>query len=131
MARDFDVRVDGLKEFRRDLKRVEPEAAKALQKELRAAVGKVAIEAAATAPRKSGTLARSFRPFTRGNTAGVYSDVPYAPVLEYGGTIEPKGTPIKIRRYETVTKAVIRQQEAIVDHIGDAMDDAARRAGWH
>src|SRR3954465_1154146 len=106
MAKDFDVKVDGLRDFRRDLKRTDTEAAKALQKELRQAVGKVAIEAAATAPRKTGTLARSYRPFTRGNVAGVRSNLPYAPVIEYGGTIEPKGSPVHIRRYEPVTRAV-------------------------
>jgi phage gpG-like protein len=131
MAKDFDVHVDGLREFRRDLKRTDAEVAKGLQKELKGAVAKVSIEAAATAPRKSGALSRSYRPFTRGNIAGVRSTLPYAGVIEYGGTIRPKGTDITIRKYEPVTRAVERRREQIVNDIGDAIESAAIRAGWH
>jgi hypothetical protein len=113
MPKDFDVHVDGLRDFRRDLKKTDAEAAKALQRELKEAVGRVSIEAAATAPRKTGTLARSYRPFTRGNIAGVRSPLPYAGVIEFGGTITPKGAPVLIRRF------------------GDAIEQAARRAGWN
>lgn len=131
MAPAFDVDVDGLRALRRDLKRLDKELPKALNKEIKEAVGKVAIEAAATAPRKSGALARSYRPFTRGNIAGVRSPLPYAGVIEYGGTISPKGTPITIRKYEPVTRAVERRRDEIVEDVGDAIEHASRRAGWH
>jgi phage gpG-like protein len=131
MPKDFDVHVDGLRDFRRDLKKTDAEAAKALQRELKEAVGRVSIEAAATAPRKTGTLARSYRPFTRGNIAGVRSPLPYAGVIEFGGTITPKGAPVLIRRFEPITRAVERRRDEIVDDIGDAIEQAARRAGWN
>jgi phage gpG-like protein len=131
MPKDFDVHVEGLRDFRRDLKKTDAEAAKALQKELKEAVGRVSIEAAATAPRKSGALARSYRPFTRGNIAGVRSPLPYAGVIEYGGSISPKGTPITIRKFEPITRAVERRKDAIVEDIGDAIESAAKRAGWN
>jgi phage gpG-like protein len=130
-GRDFDVRTEGLREFRRDLKRLEPQVAKELQQELREAVGKVTALAAGTAPRKTGGLARSYRPFVTLRTAGIRSNLPYAPVIEYGGTIRPKGTPIEIRRYEPVTRAVERQADRIVNQFGDAVERAADKTGWH
>jgi hypothetical protein len=53
------------------------------------------------------------------------------PSSSTAGTISPKGTPITIRRYEPVTRAVERRRDAIVDDIGDALETAALRAGWH
>jgi phage gpG-like protein len=130
MAQEFDVRVDGLAKFRRDLKELDKELPKALQKELKEAVAKVSVEAAATTRRKTGELARSYRPFTRGNVAGVRSKLPYAGVIEFGGTISPKGTPITIRKYEPITRAVERRKDELVEDIGDAIESAAKRAGW-
>jgi hypothetical protein len=127
----FDVRVDGLRDFRRDLKRLDKDLPKELNKEIKEVVGKVAVDAALSAPRDSGALARSYRPFTRGNIAGVRSPLPYAGVIEYGGTISPKGTPITIRKYEPVTRAVERQRDHLVEEIGDAIERASHRAGWH
>lgn len=129
--RDFAIKVKGLAELRRDLRATDREMLKEVQGALKDAAGIAAREAEATAPRRTGTLARSYRPFTRGNVAGVASTVPYAPVIEYGGTIKPKGSPIAIRRYEPVTRAIERQSEAIVERIGDGIEEAARRTGWH
>src|SRR5688572_25988668 len=98
MPKDFDVNTKGLREFRRDLKRLDPQVDRELRVELREAVGKVIVQAATTAPRLSGRLARSYRPFVTQRTAGVRSQLPYAGVHEFGGTISPRGTPITIRR---------------------------------
>jgi phage gpG-like protein len=131
MAGDFDIRAEGLAELRRDLKATDREALKEVQKTLKGAADIAARTASELAPRKTGALARSYRPFTRGNIAGVGSTLPYAPVIEFGGTIRPKGTAIKIRRYEPVMRAAERQRDAIVDHLGDGIEAAARRTGWH
>jgi phage gpG-like protein len=130
MAKQPAVRVEGLRELRRDLRRIDPQIAKELQRELKDAAGKVAAEAALLAPRRTGALAESYRPFTSGNIAGVRSRLPYAAVHEYGGTISPRGTDILIKRSEPVTRAVERQTESIVEHVGDAIETAARNAGW-
>jgi phage gpG-like protein len=131
MPQDFDVNVDGLKQLRKDLRGVDRDALKEVQKVLKDAAGLAAITASELAPRRTGELARSYRAFTRGNVAGVRSPLPYAGVVEYGGTIRPKGVPIKFRKYEPVTRAVERQREAIVEHIGDGLDAAALHNGWH
>lgn len=131
MGKDVDVRVDGLKEFRRDLKRLEPEADKELRNSIRAAATKIAVEAAASAPRRSGALARSIRPYVSRATASIASRLPYAPVVHWGGTIEPKGVPIRFKRTEFITKAVERGTDQLIDDIGDGVERAARRVGWH
>jgi hypothetical protein len=131
MARGgFEVRTEGLRDFRRDLKRLDPQLDKELRDELKVAVTRVAVRAAATAPRRSGRLARSYRPFLTMRGAGVASTLPYAPVIEYGGTISPRGTPIKIRRYEPVTRAVEADANRIVEQFGNAVERAADRTGW-
>lgn len=131
MAKDFDVKVEGLKELRRDLRQQDRETLKEVQKTLKGAADIVRAEAAATAPRRTGALAGSYRAFTRGNAAGVRSPLPYAGVVEYGGTIQPRGVPIVFRRYEPITRAVERNRDRIVEHLGDGLEAAARRTGWH
>src|SRR5687768_14091777 len=120
MARgEFAVKVEGLAELRRDLRLLEPATAKEVQRVLRDAAGVIAREAALLAPRRTGALAESYRPYTRGNRAGVRSRLPYAAVHEYGGTISPRGTDILIQRSEPVTRAVERQTDTVVRELGD------------
>jgi hypothetical protein len=127
----YTVEVKGLAEFRRDLRLMEPEVGKDVQRVLRGAVAMVAAQASLLAPRKTGALAGSYRPYTRGNRAGVRSRLPYAGVVEYGGTISPRGTPIKFRRSLPVTRAVLREQDEIVEALAGGIQAAAHRTGWH
>lgn len=131
MARDdVNVHIEGLAEFRRDLRSIDRALPREVNQVIKSAVGRVAAEASRTAPRQSGTLAGSYRPFTRGNIAGVTSRLPYAPVIEYGGTIRPRGAEITFPRREVVTKAAAREADRVVDEIGDGVDGLARRHGW-
>lgn len=130
MAGRPQVGTDGLRDFRRDLKKLDADLAKGLTRELREEVAKVASEAGTLAPRLTGALASSYRPFVTARSAGVRSRLPYAPVVEYGGTIRPRGADIVIKRSEPVTRAVIRQADAIVHGFGDAVERSARKAGW-
>lgn len=132
MAREFAaVQAKGLAELRRDLRRLNPEALKEIREALKDAAGLAARTASGLAPVRSGALSRSYQPFTRGNIAGVRSNLPYAGVVEFGGTIRPRGTPITIRRYEPIQRAVEQQRDQIVESLGDGIEDAARRTGWH
>lgn len=65
------VRIEGLADFRRDLRRINPELNKGVREALKRAVEPVASEARAKAPKRSGRLASSIKPFTKGNVAGV------------------------------------------------------------
>ena len=132
MARgDYDVQVKGLADLRRDLRRLDQEALKEIRGALKDAADVVARDAATLAPRRTGRLAASYRPFTSGNVAGVRSRLPYAGVIEFGGTIRPRGVPIEIRRYEPVTRAVERQRDRVVEQVADGIEAAAKRTGWH
>lgn len=57
--------------------------------------------------------------------------VPYAAVHEYGGTISPRGAPISIRASAPIGRAVERQEDAIIDALGDGIDRVAERHGFH
>jgi hypothetical protein len=121
MARgDVTVNTAGLREFRRDLRRLEPELDKELRKELRTAVAIIAARAASIAP----------RPFVTARSAGIRSALPYAPVIEYGGTISPRGAEIRFAQRLPVTTAVERYADKLVDDFGDAVERAADHTGW-
>lgn len=124
------VEVKGLRDLRRDARRLGPDYLKEIQRVIKGAAEIVAREAATLAPRKTGRLAESIRGTTSGDKGIVRSPLPYAPVHEYGGSISPRGTKIQIRESGFVRRAIENKQDAIVDALGDGLEDAARRNGW-
>jgi phage gpG-like protein len=130
-SKGFDIGTEGLRDFRRYLRKLEPELDKQLAKESKAIIGRVAAEAKGNAPFLTGALGRSYRPFVTTRGAGIRSRLPYAGVHEYGGKISPRGTPIEIRRSLPITRAVEHNTDRIVDGFGDAVEQAADAAGWH
>jgi phage gpG-like protein len=128
---DDAVRIEGLAELRRDLRKMQPDTLKEMRSELKAAAVIVAVASRPLAARRSGTLAASFRPGTAGNTAFVRSRLPYAAVHEFGGTIRPKGAPITIKAQPAPTRALEAATDRIVDSIGDGIERVAGRNGWH
>lgn len=128
--RDVGVRVEGLREFRRDLKRVSPAVDKGLGVEIKKAAENVAREARANAPRRTGAYADSIRVYATRGGASVGSRLPQAGLLHWGGTIRPRGVPITFARRAVVYEAAERQANRIAERVGDAVDVAARRNGW-
>lgn len=128
---DVKVRTEGLAEFRRDLKRLDPLIDRELRDAIKDAADKVAVTAGALAPRRSGDLAHSIRPYVSGTKASIGSTLPYAGVVNWGGTIAPRGTPITFKRTEFTTRAIEDHEDEIVEDIADGIDRAAYRAGWH
>lgn len=131
MAGDIELEVRGLREFRRDLRRIDPEVDKELRTSIRQSADRIRAEAASVAPYRSGALSRSLRISVTQRSASIYSTLPYAPVVHWGGTIEPKGVPIKFRRTEFISKAVERGADQLAEDIADGVERAARRTGWH
>jgi phage gpG-like protein len=125
------VRVEGLRELRRDALLMEPAVGKELRTVIKSAAQVVAEEARVLAPRKTGLLAASIRATTSGDRGVVRSPLPYAAVQEYGGTIRPAGVPIHIKRHEFVARALDRQRDKVIDALGDGIERAAARNGWH
>jgi phage gpG-like protein len=131
VATDVRVEIEGLREFRRDLRRLDSGIDRELRGSIREAAGKVAVTAAGLAPRRTGALARSIRPYVSGARASVGSRLPYAGVVHFGGMIRPRGVPISFKPTEFISRAVESHANALVDDLGDAIEHAARRAGWH
>jgi hypothetical protein len=129
-SRDTGVRIPELAKLRRDLKRVSPEVNKQLGRELKEAGKQVALEARRNAPKRTGAYARSIKPYAMKGGVSVGSRLPQAGVLHWGGTITPRGVPIKFERRPVVWDAADRQMDKLVERVGDAFDDAARKAGW-
>ena len=136
MADDFTVKVENLAQFRRDLRQLDKTVNRELTRSLRGAAEIVAARASALAPRKTGTLAASYRGGAAGTRGYVRSRVPYAPVIEYGGSVgrghsstRPGAT--YIRAQAPVRRALEARQDEVVDAVGDAIERAARDAGWH
>lgn len=91
----------------------------------------VAAEAKGLAPHRSGRLAASIKGTTSGNSGVVKSDLPYAKVHEYGGTIRPRGTAINIKRSEYVGRAQDHKQAQVAALLARRFDDLAARNGWN
>lgn len=124
------IRIEGLTDLRRDLRAMGPDARKEVTTALKAGAVVVAAASGPLAARRSGKLAASFRAGAAGNSAFVRSRLPYAAVVEFGGRIAPRGTPIQIRPHPAATRALATKEDQIVEKVGDAIDAVASRYGW-
>lgn len=124
------IRVDGLTELRRRAKQTSKDAHKQVQQVTKRAAEIVAADARTLAPRRSGRLAASLKAGTSGSKGIVRSRLPYAKVHEWGGTIRPRGTEIKIKKSEYIGKALDRKQAAVQRELERGFADVARRNGW-
>jgi len=90
------VRVDGLKELRRALNRVDPELTKQLRKDLLEVGKDVAADARGRVPSRSGKARGSIRAGASGNSAyvaGGKKTVPYYGWLDFGSRSARSGRP--------------------------------------
>jgi phage gpG-like protein len=125
------VRIEGLADLRRDLRKMAPAVLKEMRDVLKDSATLVAGDARPLAAHRTGKLAASYRPGTAGNSAFVRSRLPYAGVQEFGGRIAPRGTPITIKATPAVTRSLDKNAERIVDKLGDGIDKVAARNGFH
>jgi phage gpG-like protein len=137
-ARGIRVDTSGLRELRRDLKGMDRAVDKQLVREFRTIGRDIAQEGSALAPRKTGTLAGSLKPSVTLRGVAVGSRLEYANVAHWGGTTgrgHQPGVPwsgsVRVQPSLFLSRAVERQQNKIVDEIGDAIERAATDVGWH
>ncbi len=133
MARGFvggdAIRIDGLRELSRALKRVEDGLQKEIPKRLKPIAERVAGTAAGKINTKSGRLVGSLRPFATQRAAGVRmgrKNVPYAGAHEFGGY--PAGRPFLPEGralYPTFRDQAPRVEQEVVD----ALNDLIRETG--
>jgi phage gpG-like protein len=141
------IRIAGLAEFRRDLKKIDEGLTKELTKYLRQIAAKTQREAQALAPvgkpyvrngkqHRPGTLKRSIKRSVTTRQMSLYSNLDYAPAHEWGTTaqgdsrVQPKGVPIKIRRRQMLGKAVLRRRPEMEEELLEMVDHLARINGF-
>src|SRR5690242_19296630 len=125
------VQIKGLREFRRDLKSLDAEVDKELRTELREGAQDVLAEACSVSSRDTGRLAGSLRLSVTARKVSVYSSLPYAGLLHWGGTIRPRGVPIVFPRTEFLRRTAEDHADEIAENVADSVERAARSAGWH
>jgi HK97 gp10 family phage protein len=138
---DARVEVHGLKDFRRELKRLGPEFPKELRQanfEAAEVVARKARRNAPQGPHEGGgrvqPLVSSIRALAnqlRGQVAIGGARSPHAPVLEFGGRIPRRGgtgAVTRVRAQPFLYAAVASERDEVVEVYGEAIDRVMRRA---
>jgi phage gpG-like protein len=128
---ELSVKVDGLAKLRRDLRAINKDLGKSLTDHIREIAKEVRDDARPRTPELSGALRRSEKYSVRTRGAAIYSKLPYAGVQEWGGTIHPRGAPIKIRGRHFLYSAVDQNAAHIKAELERSLDEIADRNGFH
>ena len=117
------IEIDGLKELRKEIRKVGDETLKTAMKEANVAVASLVVPGSKTkAPKASGALAASIRVTNTVNYAAIRAGsarIPYAGIYEYGWPARG----IKPQRYVAKTigekyREIIKTYEAAIEEIG-------------
>lgn len=130
-VRGLSVQVEGLSKLRRDLRAIDKGLGKSLTDHIREIARKVRDDARSRAPKKTKRLSRSIKHSVRARGASVYSNSPYANVHEWGGTIRPRGVPIRIKGRRFIYSAVQDNTKNVEEELGRSLDVIADRNGFH
>lgn len=115
------------------LRAIERETAKELTSELRTLGNEVRdkVRSSTEDPYRTGGLRKSVKTSVRRKSeVSIYSNLPAAPVWEFGGRIKPRGTPITIPKTEFVRSVVLAEGDDFDERIADRFDTIARRNGF-
>jgi hypothetical protein len=130
--------IEGLSEFRRDLKRIAPETDKAVGRRLRTIARQVRDDARNRAPVQSGALRKSIKHSVTQAQMSLVSNLAYATVHEWGTKeplsdrtrIRPQGVPIRVPRSQMLGGAVFSAKPRIEGQIIRIFEDVARGNGF-
>lgn len=140
MADGAKVEIKGLRDFRRELKRLGPEWPKELRQANKDAAELVAVDARRRGPRGphegGGRVVpihlniRALGSQTKGQVATGGARSPHGPVYEFGGTIRRHNsqarTPVRAQPY--LYPALEAKRGEVVEFYGEAIDRLTRRA---
>ena len=129
------IKIDGLREFQKAIRALDPDLPKLLRVTFNAAMGLVIDYASGHMPRRSGRMINSLKPRSQQRTARIAmggARAPYAPWVDFGGQGRRKGRPparpfVKGGRY--VYKGLAVKHEAITEVMAKGLADIARQAG--
>lgn len=123
------IHVEGLSAFRRDLRRLAPEA----EKQLRGDLKDIASDVAGEVQSRVGARSFTYRgTATTGLRSAVRSAGPKGYVArfrEFGS--HPRGSTTFIPGRNDVGTVLERRESELIDRMGDRIMDAARKSGWH
>ncbi len=123
------IRIDGLRELSRALKKVEDGLQKEIPRRLKPIAERVAGIAAGRINSRSGRLAGSLRAFATQRAAGVRmgsARLPYAGPYEFGGY--PEGRPF-IPEGRAIYPTFKEQAPRVESEVVDVLNDLVRQAG--
>jgi len=134
------VRVEGLADLRKGLRKFAPDVNKQLRRDMKAVAGIVAASARSQMPTRTGTARKSVKASTSGNYAQVRAGgvrAPYYGWLDFGGTLGPAGgrrntqhrPKFKEGRY--IYPAIARNRPRIIAASKHAIGKAITEAGMH
>jgi len=89
------------------------------------------IRASTAYPYLTGETRHSVRVGFRGGVVSLYSNLPQAPVLEFGGTIQPNGVPIRFKESAFVRGPVERKAPEVERWLEKSFESWAARNGFH
>lgn len=131
------VRIIGLRELNRSLRRVSRDAQKSLKDGFKKAADLIVQDAkpkVPSGPPAGGHAVRSIRPSSTGSRVSVSEGgarYPYMPWLDFGGKVGPNNSVTrpfrKTGRY--IWAAFSDQHDQVMDAIDEAIADSARQAG--
>ncbi len=131
------IRIDGLREFQRSLRKLDREAPKALRIAMNQAAQLIVDEAASRVPRRSGAARGSIKVKSTRTAVRVAAGgerAPYFPWLDYGGRVgRRKATRrafLKEGRYLYPAYFALRDSGEIQAVLSGALADVARQAGY-
>lgn len=122
--------LEGLADLRRAIKKANAAAAKRITAVFRS-LGRLVQGRAKSEARRfrdSGTLEQSLRLSSTTKKSSIYSDLVYAPVHEYGGTVAPRGVPIAVPRRQFLNHAVQNSRREIDGQLERLLDEI--EAAW-
>jgi phage gpG-like protein len=131
------IKIEGLKELRRDLKTIEQGLPRELGRTMKIAVQPVARLAASLAQKKTGALAASVKASVAGTNAAIRSRLPYANVQAWGGTTGRGHKPgvggsgsVKVKGSLFPEKAAEAGADTFLEQLADGVDGLLTRHGF-
>lgn len=127
----FRLDIKGYAAFRRGINKLDKGLGKQLSDHVRKMAIKVRDDARRNAPvGPSGDLHKSIKHSVTVKQATIYSNLAYAPVHEWGGTIRPKGVPITIQRTRYIGRAIDDNAEHIESEMTSMFESLKRSSGF-
>jgi hypothetical protein len=129
------IKIDGLSQFTRDLKKLDSDVPKMQRKALNSAVDIVIGYARHRVPSRSGRAASSIKARSTQTAARVVAGgnkAPYYPWLDFGGRVGPKRSVKRpfIREGRYLYAALGAKREELHAAIQDALVESAKAAGF-